>query len=69
MRKSDERFEVRIQPKMKAKLAAVAAKEGVPLGEMLVRLACRAMGFDEEAGVVPRLPPGRKPSVQTRKER
>jgi hypothetical protein len=44
------------------KITEKAAEEGgVAMGEMAVRLICRALGVDEEAGLVPRKPPGRKP--------
>jgi hypothetical protein len=58
-----ERFEVKFRPAFKAKVAEAARREGVPLGEMIVRAACRGLGFPEEEAVAARKLPGRKPRV------
>jgi hypothetical protein len=58
-----ERFEVKIRPAFKARLAAEAQKEGITLGEMLVRAACRGISFPEEDAVPTRKLPGRKPKL------
>lgn len=59
-----ERFEVKMQPGFKARLAELAQQEGVPLGEMIVRAACRGVGYPEADAVAVRKLPGRKPSVR-----
>ncbi len=63
MSAESERFEVKMLPAFKAKLAEVAQQEGVALGEMIVRAACRGIGFPEDEAVPTRKLPGRKPSV------
>lgn len=60
-----ERFEVRFRPGFKAKLAEAAESEGVTLGEMIVRAACRGLGFPEAEAVPTRKLPGRKPRIGT----
>ena len=60
-----ERFEVRFRPGFKAKIAEAAQSEGVTLGEMIIRAACRGIGFPEEEAVPPRKLPGRRPKVAT----
>ena len=58
-----ERFEVKMLAGFKARLAEAAQQEGVSLGEMIVRAACRGLGFPEDEAVPTRKLPGRKPSV------
>jgi hypothetical protein len=58
-----ERFEVKFRPAFKTKIAEVARREGATLGEMIVRAACRGIGFPEEEAVPVRKLPGRKPNV------
>jgi len=58
-----ERFEVKFRPAFKAKIAEAAEREGVTVGEMIVRAACRGIGFPEEEAVPTRKLPGRKPKV------
>jgi hypothetical protein len=58
-----ERFEVKFRTAFKAKIAEAAEREGVTLGEMIVRAACRGIGFPEEEAVPARKLPGRKPKV------
>jgi hypothetical protein len=58
-----ERFEVKFLPAFKAAIAAAARGEGVTLGEMIVRAACRGIGFPEAEAVPSRKLPGRKPKV------
>jgi hypothetical protein len=58
-----ERFEVKFRPAFKAAVAAAARQEGVALGEMIVRAACRGIGFPEAEAVPSRKVPGRKPKV------
>jgi hypothetical protein len=58
-----ERFEVKFLPAFKAAIAAAARGEGVTLGEMIVRAACRGIGFPEADAVPARKLPGRKPKV------
>jgi hypothetical protein len=58
-----ERFEVKFRVAFKAKIAEAAEREGVTVGEMIVRAACRGIGFPEEDAVPVRKLPGRKPKV------
>jgi hypothetical protein len=58
-----ERFEVKFRPAFKAKIAEAAQREGVTVGEMIVRAACRGIGFPEAEAVPSRKLPGRKPKV------
>jgi hypothetical protein len=58
-----ERFEVKFRPAFKAAVAEAARQEGVTLGEMIVRAACRGIGFPEAEAVPSRKLPGRKPKV------
>jgi hypothetical protein len=58
-----ERFEVKFRPAFKAKIAEAAQREGVTVGEMIVRAACRGIGFPEEEAVPARKLPGRKPKL------
>ena len=58
-----ERFEVKFRPAFKAIIAEAAQREGVTLGEMIVRAACRGIGFPEEQAVPARKLPGRKPKI------
>jgi len=60
-----ERFEVKMRPGFKARIADLANQEGVPLGEMIIRAACRAIGYPEADAVAVRKLPGRKPIVST----
>lgn len=52
----------KMHPELHALLAERAEKEGIPMGEYLVRLAAVALGRDELA-VVPRKPLGRRAVV------
>ena len=58
-----ERFEVKFHTAFKVKIAEAAQREGVTVGEMIVRAACRGIGFPEEEAVPVRKLPGRKPKV------
>jgi hypothetical protein len=58
-----ERFEVKFRPAFKVRIAEAAQREGVTVGEMIVRAACRGIGFPEEEAVPARKLPGRKPKV------
>jgi hypothetical protein len=58
-----QRFEVKLRSRFKAKVVKKAALEGVPVGEMIVRLAARALRFPEDEAVPMRKTAGRKPTV------
>jgi hypothetical protein len=58
-----ERFEVKFRPAFKVKIAEAAQREGVTVGEMIVRAACRGIDFPEEQAVPARKLPGRKPKL------
>lgn len=64
-----ERFEVRLTAGLKAALARAAQSEGISLGEMLVRAACRGLQYPEEDGVPIRGVPGRRPTVQAQRRK
>ena len=58
-----ERFEVKFRPAFKAKIAEAAEREGITIGEMIVRAACRGIAFPEAHAVPARKLPGRRPKV------
>ncbi len=58
---SSERIELHVLAEFKIRALDAADKEGLPLGEFLLRAACKGLGWSAKAAVPPRGVPGRRP--------